>query len=71
MLEGGELAPVTLCAQTGGCDGGLTFDPTKPEGAGRRVLDISRLQSMGWPVRTPLLEGLKATYADLAGRAAG
>ena len=60
-----------LCAQTVGYEGALTFDPTKPEGAARRVLDISRLQSMGWRARTPLLVGLKATYADLAGRAAG
>jgi GDP-L-fucose synthase len=60
-----------LCARTVGYKGALTFDPTKPEGAARRVLDVSRLQAMGWWARTPLMQGLKATYAELPGRTTG
>lgn|GEM_PF-1828926 len=59
-----ELA--RLCSGTVGYEGRLDFDPKKPEGAARRVLDVSRLQELGWRARTPLPEGLKATYASLS-----
>lgn len=49
-------------ARTVGYDGRLVFDPARPDGAPRRVLDVSRLAAMGWRARTDLETGLALTY---------
>ena len=41
----------------------LRFDPSKPDGTPRKLLDSSLLHSMGWRPRTGLEEGLRKTYA--------
>jgi len=46
-----------------GFKGDLVFDSTKPDGAPRKLLDVSRLQSLGWKAGTSLKEGLTKTYA--------
>ena len=46
-----------------GFDGSLEFDPSRPDGAPRKLLDVSRIQALGWRPRTPLAEGLQRTYA--------
>jgi GDP-L-fucose synthase len=43
--------------------GRLVFDATKPDGTPRKLLDVSRIQSMGWRARVPLAEGIRQTYA--------
>jgi GDP-L-fucose synthase len=40
----------------------LTFDPSKPDGVPRKVLDVSRLHRLGWRHRIPLDEGIAAMY---------
>jgi GDP-L-fucose synthase len=45
-----------------GFRGSLSFDPTKPDGAPEKVLDSSRLRSLGWSAGTSLEEGLRRTY---------
>ncbi|MBI3854229.1 MAG: GDP-L-fucose synthase [Planctomycetes bacterium] len=45
-----------------GYRGALTFDPSKPDGAPEKVLDSSRMRSLGWSSRTSLQEGLRRTY---------
>jgi GDP-L-fucose synthase len=45
-----------------GFEGGLAFDPTKPDGTPRKLLDVSRLAGLGWRAKTSLDEGLRATY---------
>ena len=40
----------------------LAFDPSKPDGMPRKVLDVSRLADLGWTASTGLAEGLAATY---------
>ncbi len=45
-----------------GFSGNFVFDPTKPDGAPRKLLDVSRLKNMGWTYNIKLKEGLKATY---------
>jgi len=42
--------------------GELSFDTTKPDGAPRKLIDVSRLSNMGWKYETNLEEGLKKTY---------
>ncbi len=46
-----------------GFEGELVFDPSKPDGAPRKLLDVSRLAAMGWRYRIELEEGLRQTYA--------
>src|SRR6266446_504737 len=48
--------------------GKLVFDPSRPDGVPRKLLDSSKLASMGWRARTPLRAGLERAYASfLAG----
>ncbi len=41
----------------------LRFDPAKPDGMPRKLLDTGRLRELGWQPRIGLEEGLRATYA--------
>ena len=45
-----------------GFEGELVFDTTKPDGAPRKLIDVTRLTSMGWRYRVDLVEGLQKTY---------
>ena len=45
-----------------GFQGALGFDASKPDGMPRKLLDISRLRSLGWSPRITLAEGLASTY---------
>ncbi len=56
-----ELAE--LVAQTLGFPGELRFDTTKPDGAPRKLLDLSRMHALGWRAKTTLAEGIRKTYA--------
>ena len=40
----------------------IAFDTSKPDGAPRKVLDVSRLHNLGWRHRISLREGLESTY---------
>ena len=42
--------------------GELVFDASKPDGTPRKLLDVSRLCSLGWRARIPLRQGIQATY---------
>lgn len=42
--------------------GDLIFDTSKPDGAPKRLLDISRLQELGWKARIDLSSGIRNTY---------
>ncbi len=51
-----------------GFAGALVFDPSRPDGTPRKLLDVSRIRALGWQARTSLREGLRLAYADfLAG----
>src|SRR5215207_3942147 len=41
----------------------LLWDPSKPDGAPRKLLDVSRLHAMGWTAQTSLAQGVAQTYA--------
>ena len=45
-----------------GYQGRLVFDPTKPDGTPRKLLDVSRLKALGWTPRIALRDGIAATY---------
>jgi GDP-L-fucose synthase len=45
-----------------GFAGDIVFDASKPDGTPRKLLDVSRLNSLGWRARTPLNEGIRLAY---------
>jgi GDP-L-fucose synthase len=47
---------------TVGYDGAIEFDASKPDGTPRKLLDTTRLKSLGWNPRVRLEEGLRKTY---------
>lgn len=52
----------TLVARIVGFEGRFDFDTSKPDGTPRKVLDTSRLQSMGWKPTIELENGIRAVY---------
>lgn len=57
-----ELAQ--LIKKTVGFEGELIFDQSKPDGTMRKLLDVTKIHSLGWKHQTTLAEGLKKTYHD-------
>lgn len=51
-----------LIADVVGFEGDMSFDPSKPDGTLRKVLDVSRLHALGWRHSIPLKQGLQQTY---------
>ncbi|TWA77030.1 GDP-L-fucose synthase [Azospirillum brasilense] len=51
-----------LLAEVIGYRGRFRFDPSKPNGAPRKIMDSGRLAAMGWAAPTPLREGFARTY---------
>jgi GDP-L-fucose synthase len=45
-----------------GYRGRIAFDPSKPDGTPRKLLDVTRLHATGWCAQTPLEEGIRKTY---------
>jgi GDP-L-fucose synthase len=45
-----------------GYEGDIVFDTTKPDGTARKLMDVSRLERLGWKAKTNLDDGLKLTY---------
>jgi GDP-L-fucose synthase len=49
-------------AETVGYTGTLSQDPSKPDGTPRKLLDVSRINALGWTAPTTLGDGLSKTY---------
>ena len=45
-----------------GFKGKLTFDTTKPDGAPRKLINVTRLENMGWKYSVDLRKGIEKTY---------
>lgn len=58
----GELA--ALVKKVGGFEGEIVFDTSKPDGTPRKLLDVTRLNALGWRAPTSLQAGLAKAYAD-------
>jgi GDP-L-fucose synthase len=51
-----------LVSEIVGYDGEIVFDTTKPDGTPQKLLDISRMDALGWQAKTSLRDGLEGTY---------
>jgi GDP-L-fucose synthase len=62
----GEDVTIRELAQTVmeivGFEGRIVFDASKPDGTPRKLLDVSRMTSLGWTARTRLREGIRMAY---------
>jgi GDP-L-fucose synthase len=47
-----------------GFEGKIYFNPKMPDGTPRKLLDVSKLSSLGWTYKTSLKEGIQKTYTD-------
>jgi GDP-L-fucose synthase len=56
-----ELAELVVAAS--GYEGRLLFDPSKPDGTPRKLLDTTRLTALGWRPKISLKAGIESTYA--------
>jgi len=50
--------------ETVGYEGELMFDTTKPDGTPCKLMDVSKLNNLGWRYSTHLTEGLEIAYSD-------
>jgi GDP-L-fucose synthase len=55
-----ELAE--LIEQVVGFEGEIQWDSSKPDGTPRKLLDVTRLESLGWKAQISLDEGIRKTY---------
>ncbi len=53
-----------LVADVVGYRGEIGFDPSRPDGAPQKLLDVSLMTKLGWTARTELREGIAAAYRD-------
>lgn len=53
-----------LVAEVIGYEGEILWDVSKPNGTPRKLLDVSKLESLGWKYKTELPEGIKLAYED-------
>jgi len=57
IAELAELIKVVI-----GFSGQLVFDTSKPDGPPRKLIDVSRISSLGWESNTNLINGITKTY---------
>jgi GDP-L-fucose synthase len=51
-----------LVARIVGYGGSILFDPSRPDGTPRKLLDVSRIHALGWHAQIPLEKGIALTY---------
>jgi GDP-L-fucose synthase len=51
-----------VVAKAVGYTGTIGFDPSRPDGTPRKLLDVSRLAKLGWRARTSLEDGIRQAY---------
>ena len=51
-----------------GFEGSLLFDKSKPDGTPRKLMDVTKLNQLGWKHRTLLPEGIKLAYNDFVAK---
>jgi GDP-L-fucose synthase len=59
-----------LVASVSGYRGAVRFDPSRPDGTPRKLIDSTRIRALGWAPSISLEEGVRSTYAWYASQAA-
>jgi GDP-L-fucose synthase len=62
-----DLTIKALAEQVGeavGFTGDIVFDTSKPDGTPKKLLDVSRMNALGWHATLNLKDGLKLAYRD-------
>ena len=47
-----------------GFEGEIKYDPSKPDGTPRKLLDVSRIEKLGWKAKIRLEEGIRNIYIE-------
>ena len=55
-----------LIKKVSGYEGELVFDASKPDGTPRKLLDVSRLHSLGWKHTISLEEGIRMVWEEVS-----
>ena len=58
------MALAEMIKQVVGFKGDVIYDPTKPDGTMRKLLDVRKLNELGWKSNVSLKDGLRKTYAN-------
>jgi len=53
-------------AKAVGYEGRIEFNPDMPDGTPRKLLDVSKIKSLGWTAKTGLRDGIEKTYREYA-----
>ena len=61
-IEIGELA--LLIKEITGYTGSVEFDTSKPDGTPRKLMDVSKINALGWKALIHLREGIESVYKD-------
>jgi GDP-L-fucose synthase len=60
-----------MIAKTIDYRGRFVYDTSKPDGAPRKLMDVSRLTALGWTAKTEMVDGLRQAYAWYVENVAG
>ena len=52
----------SMIQEATGFKGEIVYDSSKPDGTSKKLLDVSRMRSLGWSPKTSLEEGIRKTY---------
>jgi GDP-L-fucose synthase len=64
IIELADLIRQIIYADKPGINCGIKWDKSKPNGTPRKLLDISKITSMGWKAKTTIKEGIAKAYTD-------
>ena len=63
-----ELVRDVVYADANGRSCKMNWDPSKPNGTPKKLLDVSRLESLGWKASTAFKDGIEKSYEDYKSR---
>lgn len=61
-------ALASLVKEISGFTGNIVFDKSKPDGTPRKLLNVEKINGLGWQAAIGLEEGIRRTYEDFVSR---